>query len=88
MKIIYKKSIVKDVKNINDKNLILKIENIINEIKLAENISEVKNVRRLKGHSDAFRIRIGDYRLGFFLENDEVILCRFLKRNDIYKLFP
>ena len=42
----------------------------------------------MKGHSYAYRIRIGDYRLGFYFEDNTIFLARFLKRSDIYKVFP
>ncbi|MBC74145.1 MAG: plasmid stabilization protein, partial [Muricauda sp.] len=42
----------------------------------------------LAGHPNALRIRVGTYRLGFYNENNTLILSRFVKRNDIYKLFP
>ena len=53
-----------------------------------ENLDSLKGVKKLHGHFFAYRIRIGDYRLGFFKENETIILVRFLKRADIYKLFP
>jgi len=42
----------------------------------------------MKGHSGAFRIRIGKYRLGFYFDGEVIELARFAKREDIYKLFP
>ena len=42
----------------------------------------------MSGHSDAYRIRIGDYRLGIYYYEDTVTITRFVKREDIYKLFP
>jgi mRNA-degrading endonuclease RelE of RelBE toxin-antitoxin system len=31
---------------------------------------------------------IGDYRIGFYYENNQIELVRVVKRNDIYKVFP
>jgi mRNA interferase RelE/StbE len=42
----------------------------------------------MKGHSIAYRIKSGNYRMGFYKELDQVELARFLKREDIYKVFP
>jgi mRNA-degrading endonuclease RelE of RelBE toxin-antitoxin system len=58
------------------------------KIEAAQSITDVKNVKKLKGFKTIFRIRIGDYRLGFFLENNIVELARFVHRKDIYKVFP
>ena len=40
------------------------------------------------GHPYAYRIRIGDYRLGFYFEDNSIDIARFLKRDDIHKVFP
>jgi mRNA interferase RelE/StbE len=42
----------------------------------------------MSGHPEAYRIRIGDYRLGFYYTENQIEIARFLKRNDIYKVFP
>ena len=45
-------------------------------------------LKKLSGHPEAYRIRVGDYRLGIFYSDEIITIARFLKRNDIYKLFP
>lgn len=32
--------------------------------------------------------RLGEYRVGIFLENDTVILARILHRKEVYRYFP
>ena len=88
MKVLYEKSFFRDLKKVNDRNTLDKIYNIIENIKSSDTIQKVPNIKRLKGHPFAFRIRIGDYRLGFFYENDTVIFVRFLNRKEIYSKFP
>ena len=88
MKIIYNRALLKDVKKITNKKLQQKIEDAIIEIKNAHHLCDLKSLKRLKGHPFAYRIRIGDYRLGFYFEDNTIELIRFLKRNDIYKVFP
>ncbi len=51
-------------------------------------MSDIKGLKKLKGFKDAYRIRIGDYRLGIFINKDTVQFARFAHRKDIYKLFP
>ncbi len=36
----------------------------------------------------AYRIKIGDYRIGIFVESKVVEMARFVHRKDIYKVFP
>jgi mRNA interferase RelE/StbE len=50
--------------------------------------SFLKDLKKMKGHSIAYRIKSGNYRMGFYKELDQVELARFLKREDIYKVFP
>ena len=88
MKIRYTRSVTKDVRKIRNAKLIRQIESVIQQLKQANSLAEAPNVQKVQGHRNAYRIRIGEYRLGFYLLEDEIVLARFLKRNDIYKLFP
>jgi len=88
MKIVYTRAVTKDVRKIKNKKLIAKITLVINNMKEATDLSELQSVKKLSGHPLAYCIRIGNYRLGFYFENNTITLARFLKRNDIYKIFP
>jgi mRNA interferase RelE/StbE len=88
MELIYLNSFLKDLKKVKDKKTLQKIKAVLNELKSAENLSSVKNHKKLSGHPSAYRIRIGDYRLGLLLSEQKLTIARFVKRNDIYKLFP
>jgi mRNA-degrading endonuclease RelE of RelBE toxin-antitoxin system len=46
------------------------------------------NIKKLKGEINAYRWRIGDYRVGFFIENDTIIFARVLHRREFYRYFP
>jgi len=37
---------------------------------------------------NAYRARIGDYRIGFFFAGQTVIFARVLHRKDTYRFFP
>lgn len=88
MKVIYSSAITKDVRKIKDQKLIDRITAVIKIIKDAEKIEDITGVKKMKGYPTAYRIRIGDYRLGFYCDENCVTLARFVKRNDIYRLFP
>jgi mRNA interferase RelE/StbE len=88
MKVLYEKSFLKDIEKLNNKKVLNRISETIDTVKLMPNLGALANIKKLKGHASAFRIRIGDYRLGFFYENDTVIFSRFLHRREIYGLFP
>lgn len=88
MNVIYTKTITKDVRKIKDKKLTDKLTAIIQQLKTASSLEEIQQLKKLKGHPAAYRIRVGDYRLGFYYEENTVILARMVKRSVIYKLFP
>ena len=88
MKIEYLKQFSKDLSKISDNSLKDAVFEIILDFKKANNLNEIPNIKKLKGYTNAFRLRIGKYRLGFYLDGETIELGRFAKRDDIYKLFP
>ena len=88
MKVLYEKAFLKDIQKLSDHKVSDRLTQVLEEIKETNDLSLLGNIKKLKGHPSAFRIRVSDYRLGFFLENDHVILTHFLYRRNIYKVFP
>ena len=88
MKVEFLAKFSKDVESLTKKsdktNLIL----IIEQIEKAENLSEISKIKKLVGHKSAYRVRMNDFRIGFFYEDQKIILARIIHRKDIYKLFP
>ena len=82
------RSFLNDIKKIKDRSTKERIKGLITQIKEAENLEDVQKVSKLKGYTIAYRARVGDYRLGMYREGVVVELARFVKRNDIYKVFP
>jgi mRNA interferase RelE/StbE len=78
----------KDLNKIDQASVKKAISDIIKEAEKAARLSEIKGIKKLKGHSTAYRIRSGDYRIGFFMENDTIEFARVAHRKDIYKIFP
>jgi mRNA-degrading endonuclease RelE of RelBE toxin-antitoxin system len=88
LKVEYSRIFLKDIQKIKDNNLKEQLFEAINTFKVAENLSDIPNIKKLKGHSDAYRFRLGKYRLGFYYNVLSIELERFVKREDSYKLFP
>ncbi|BBO17005.1 plasmid stabilization protein [Candidatus Brocadia pituitae] len=88
MKIDFKKSFSRDLKKINDTNILKKVKAIIDTIENTPKLQEIKNVKQLTSDGKYYRIRIGDYRMGIKLENEVVVFIRFLHRREIYRYFP
>lgn len=88
MKIDFKKSFSRDLKKINDKNILKKIKAVIDTIENTPNLMEIKNVKQLTSGGKYYRIKVGNYRIGIKLENEIVFFVRFLHRREIYRYFP
>jgi len=87
VKIEIRDSFLKDIKKQSKENK-QKIEAIFNDMKTAESISDLRNIKKLQGFKLFYRIRIGDYRLGFAFEDGTIVLLHFLHRKEIYRFFP
>ena len=88
MKIKFESKFSKDLRKIKDQKLLSQIKIVINECKLAQTLDDIKNLKKLKGYQTFYRIKIGDYRIGMAIINDELIFTRFLHRREIYGFFP
>ena len=88
MKVEFLKRFSKDIDELTVKSVKSALKKIIESIESANTLTDIPNTKKLQGHRTAYRIRVGDHRLGFFYENKTIILARFVNRKDIYKLFP
>jgi mRNA interferase RelE/StbE len=88
VKVSFRDSFARDLKGVRDKALLGRVQEIIEAAEKADSLSEMPNLKKLKGSGYYFRLRVGDYRVGLALEDDCLIFVRFLNRKDIYKYFP
>jgi len=78
----------KDLDSIDARHVREAVLEVIENVEKADVLSDIRNIKKLKGFVNAYRIRIGDYRIGIFIERDLVQFARVVHRKDIYKLFP
>ena len=88
MKTIFRESFWRDLKKIKMKEFLGRVDRIIAEAEGALGIAQIRNVKKMGGASNAYRIRVGGYRIGVFVEGDTVEFARCLARKDIYRQFP
>ena len=88
MTVLIDKSFDKDILAISNSKLKAKLAELIETMLAIERINDIKNIKKLKGDSISYRIRIGDYRIGLECEDKCIKLIRFLHRKEIYKYFP
>jgi len=61
-----------DLDSISQKSIKAKIAGLIEQFETAGSLSEIQQIKKLTGHRNAFRIRIGNYRIGIFVEGSKV----------------
>ncbi len=72
MKIQFVAKFSKDLRKIKDQKLLSEIKTVVNECKLAQTLDDIQNLKKLKGYQGFYRIKIGDYRIGVAIINDEL----------------
>lgn len=87
MKIKYEKKFLKDLENL-DKKSSYKLKDLIFEIKLLINFSEIKNLKKITWYTNYYKVRLWDYRIWIKYFQNEIIFIRLKHRKDIYKVFP
>lgn len=88
MKVLFEASFARDLKRIRNKQLLQQLQATIDEVKEASELRTIQSLRKLQGHETLYRIRLGDYRIGLEIVNNEVVFVRILHRKDIYRRFP
>ncbi len=89
MRVLFTKSFAKDLrKHKKNQELLKQVQRIIENVEQAEAVSELTNLKQLKAEGRYFRIRIGDYRIGITIEDNQVTFVRVLHRKEIYRFFP
>jgi mRNA interferase RelE/StbE len=78
----------KDIDHIHQKSVKSGLSKLIRLFESEENLNNIPHLKKLSGHKSAYRVRIGDYRVGFFYENNKAVFARVIHRKDIYKVFP
>lgn len=87
MKIEIRKSFEKDADK-TPESVKVRLSKIIGEISRAGKLMDINSCKKLTGFKNAYRIRSGSYRIGFFFENNTIELVRILHRKDMYRFFP
>jgi len=89
MKVEFDSSFEKQILKLTDANLKRKIVSTIYQVEESKKLSDILNLKKMKGYKTFYRIKLGDYRLGFELINSNIIyFIAVAHRKDVYKKFP
>jgi len=88
MKVHFSKTFAKDLRKFREPKILAKVKNIIETIETNNDIRSIDNLKKLQGQEIYYRIRLGEYRLGLKIVQNEVTFMRLLHRREIYRHFP
>ena len=88
MKASFNRAFLKELSNIPSRTR-LKIENLVfQEVSGYSSLTDIPTIKKLKGYKHYYRIRVGDYRIGIKIIDNEISFERVMHRSEIYKRFP
>jgi mRNA-degrading endonuclease RelE of RelBE toxin-antitoxin system len=64
------------------------VAQVIEAVEAVDGPLDIGELKKLAGGENAYRIRIGDYRIALTIDGDCVDFMRFLNRRDLYRFFP
>lgn len=88
MKVRFKASFLSDLKAVKDRLLHERVKALIERVESAHDLSEIPNLKKLRGGGAYFRVRVGDYRVGLAIEEEILVFVRVLHRREVYRYFP
>ena len=88
MKVEYKPSFLKSLKTL-PKSVRENIETFAFKILPSlDSINQIKNLKKLRASTNAYRVRFGKYRLGLKLEKECLTVMTADSRGEFYRNFP
>jgi mRNA interferase RelE/StbE len=88
MEVEFTKIFSKQIDTLHDETMKVRLAQVVQNVISANTLQDIVNLKKLKGHRTAYRIRMGDYRVGLFFEDGLIIFAYLAHRKDIYNRFP
>ncbi len=89
MNVEYLPTFLKDLKALKHTDAFELIKTLtFEEIPNCSSSKQIRNLTKLSGYADCYRIRVGDYRIGLIVSNDVITFARVLHQREIYRYFP
>lgn len=89
MNSVYQPAFIKDLRRLRGHLHYERIRHLVfDEMPNWKNLTGRSQIKCLSAQEKAYRIRVGDYRIGFYIAGEELIFARVLHRREIYRYFP
>jgi mRNA interferase RelE/StbE len=77
MKLEFRNSFLDDLKRIQDRTILRRVTRWIETLEQADTLVQIAHLKKLKGSGHYYRVRIGNYRLGFTVIRISIFLGIF-----------
>lgn len=89
MNVEFDKSFLKSISKIKDNTVLKRLEKIILQFESASSLESIPNCKKMVGYETYFRVKFGDYRVGFEkIDNSTIRFIIVDHRQNIYKKYP
>ena len=88
MKVTFRQSFARDLKKVKTQAVLDRVRRAIEQVEATSTTQEFRDLKKMSGAGNFYRIRVGDYRLGVVVEGSQVEFVRCLLRRDLYRFFP
>ena len=88
MKVAYANSFVRDLKKLKNRKTGARVLALVEAAKVAMSPAALGDLVKLTDYEDCYRIRVGDHRVGVYINGDRIEFVRALPRKEFYRLFP
>jgi len=88
MRLVFRKEFIKGLSAIRDPELADDIEHTLEELASCTELEVLTGIKKLQGHRDLYRIRVGDYRIGMKHSGNTVTVVCIYHRSEVYNHFP
>lgn len=78
----------RDVKKLRNKTVQRAVVRVIAAVEQAGSLRDVPQVKAMQGHPSYYRIRIGHFRIGIYLDGTTADFVCCGHRREIYRVFP
>jgi len=89
MKVHYSNNFYDQIDKISDTSIVRRAQQAVEKFRTANSLHEITNIKAMDGWPTFYRLRFGDFRIGFQLtDNNEIKLLAIDHRSKIYRHFP
>ena len=87
MRIEFARRFLKDLEKIKTPKQRQAISEIIEQVSKIDSFKKIPSLKKLVGFKAAYRIRIGQLRIGVFFDGETVLFARIANQKDSYRIF-